>query len=127
MVAGKRLHTHLFAKNNNRARLACFRGLASATPSDFPSWAYEPKDYFRFEVLHKSSKSLARVGRITTPHGYIDTPGYVAVGTNAALKAVDFPSADNSGQQLIFSNTYHLILHPGPDVIREAGGKSSIV
>ena len=121
-MAWKWLHTHMFAKKKNPARLVCFRRLASATSSDFPSWAYESKDYFSFEVLHKSLKSLARVGRITTPHGYIDTPGYVAVGTNAALKAVDFPSADNSGQQLIFSNTYHLMLQPGPDLIREAGG-----
>jgi queuine tRNA-ribosyltransferase len=92
------------------------------TSSDFPPWAYATKDYFRFDVIHQSTKSLARVGRITTPHGIIDTPGFVAVGTNAALKAIDFPSADATGQQLIFSNTYHLLLHPGSDVIRDAGG-----
>ena len=92
------------------------------TASDFPSWTYAPKDYFRFEVLHQSTKSMARVGRITTPHGVIDTPGFVAVGTNAALKAVDFPTADDTGQQLVFSNTYHLLLHPGTDIVRDAGG-----
>ncbi|KAL7540190.1 hypothetical protein ACHAWF_006618 [Thalassiosira exigua] len=90
--------------------------------SDFPSWAYAPKDYFRFEILHQSTKSMARVGRLHTPHGVVDTPGFVAVGTNAALKAIDFPTADEAGQQLVFSNTYHLLLHPGPDVIRGAGG-----
>ena len=42
----------------------------------------------------RSSKSAAKVGRIHTPHGVIDTPGFVAVGTNAALKAVDIPWAD---------------------------------
>lgn len=73
-------------------------------------------------MLYQSKKSLARVGRITTPHGAIDTPGFVAVGTNAALKALDFPSAHNAGQQLIFSNTYHLMLHPGTEIIKEAGG-----
>eukprot|EP00970_Alexandrium_tamarense_P013121 scaffold3259_cov201-Alexandrium_tamarense.AAC.5 len=92
------------------------------TSLDFPSWAYESKAYFRFEILHQSKKSLARVGRITTPHGVIDTPGFVAVGTNAALKASDFTSANEAGQQLIFSNTYHLMLQPGIDIIREAGG-----
>ena len=92
------------------------------TAADFPSWAYAPKEYFRFEVLHQSRKSAARVGRITTPHGVVDTPGFVAVGTNAALKALDFPTADAAGQQLVFSNTYHLLLHPGPDVVRAAGG-----
>ena len=48
-------------------------------PSTFPSWSYEPRDFFHFEILHESSKSLARVGRIHTPHGTIDTPSYVAV------------------------------------------------
>ena len=91
-------------------------------PSEFPDWAYEPRDFFRFEVLHESTKSQARVGKIHTPHGIIDTPGYVAVATNAALKGVDFRDADESGQQLIFANTYHLILHPGAELIREAGG-----
>ena len=63
-------------------------------PDDFPDWAYEPRDFFHFEVLHESTKSQARVGRIHTPHGIIDTPGYVAVATNAALKGVDFRDAD---------------------------------
>ena len=44
------------------------------------------------------------------------------MGTNAALKAIDFPAARDAGQQLVFSNTYHLLLHPGPDIIRDAGG-----
>lgn len=93
-----------------------------ADPSEFPSWAYEPRQFFRFEILHQSNISQARVGRIHTPHGVIDTPGFVAVATNAALKGVDFRDADDAGQQLIFANTYHLILHPGADIIKEAGG-----
>ena len=63
-------------------------------PEDFPDWAYKPRDFFRFEILHESTKSGARVGRIHTPHGIVDTPGYVAVATNAALKGVDFRDAD---------------------------------
>ena len=90
--------------------------------SSFPSWSYEPRDFFRFEILYESTKSLARVGRIHTPHGIIDTPSFVAVGTNAALKAVDFRDADECGQQLIFANTYHLLLQPGTEVVEEAGG-----
>lgn len=92
------------------------------SPSEFPEWAYEPRPFFRFEILHESTKSQARVGRIHTPHGTIDTPGFVAVATNGALKGVDFRDADDAGQQLIFSNTYHLLLHPGADIIGEAGG-----
>ena len=91
-------------------------------PSEFPDWAYEPRSFFRFEILHESTKSRARVGKIHTPHGVVDTPGFVAVATNGALKGVDFRDADEAGQQLVFANTYHLLLHPGSEIIRDAGG-----
>lgn len=77
---------------------------------------------FRFELLHRSKKSRARVGRIHTPHGIIDTPNFVAVGTNGTLKALDNQMVDSIGLQLMFCNTYHLLLQPGPDVVRRAGG-----
>eukprot|EP00242_Pyramimonas_sp_CCMP2087_P000708 CAMPEP_0198229480 /NCGR_PEP_ID=MMETSP1445-20131203/114148_1 /TAXON_ID=36898 /ORGANISM="Pyramimonas sp., Strain CCMP2087" /LENGTH=441 /DNA_ID=CAMNT_0043909943 /DNA_START=295 /DNA_END=1620 /DNA_ORIENTATION=+ len=89
-------------------------------PSDFPAW--EPRDFFRYEVLHQSKRSAARVGRIHTPHGIVDTPNFVAVGTNGTLKAVDHRQADDAGLQLMFCNTYHLLLQPGPDTIAAAGG-----
>lgn len=77
---------------------------------------------FRFEVLHSSKKSGARVGRIHTPHGVIETPNFVAVGTNGTLKALDNQMVDSIGLQLMFCNTYHLLLQPGPEVVRQAGG-----
>jgi len=77
---------------------------------------------FRFELIHQSKKSGARVGRIHTPHGIIDTPNFVAVGTNGTLKALDNRVVDSIGLQLMFCNTYHLLLQPGPDVVRRAGG-----
>ena len=77
---------------------------------------------FRFEVLHRSKKSAARVGRIYTPHGIIDTPNFVAVGTNGTLKALDNQMVDSIGLQLMFCNTYHLLLQPGVEVVRKAGG-----
>ncbi len=77
---------------------------------------------FKFEVIHKSKKSRARVGRIHTPHGVIDTPNFVAVGTNGTLKAVDNNIIDDLGLQLMFCNTYHLLLQPGVDTIKNAGG-----
>jgi hypothetical protein len=86
-------------------------------PSSFPDWSYEPRDFFRYELVYQSKISNARVGRIHTPHGIIDTPGYVAVATNGALKGVDFRQADEAGQQLVFCNSYHLLLHPGPEII----------
>lgn len=77
---------------------------------------------FFFECLHQSKKSKARVGRIHTPHGVIDTPNFVAVGTNGSLKAVDNEMVNAIGLQLMFCNTYHLMLQPGSDVVRQAGG-----
>lgn len=77
---------------------------------------------FHFELIHRSKKSRARVGRIHTPHGIIDTPNFVAVGTNGTLKALDNKMVEEIGLQLMFCNTYHLLLQPGPDVIRQGGG-----
>mmetsp|Transcript_2213 Transcript_2213/g.6583 ORF Transcript_2213/g.6583 Transcript_2213/m.6583 type:complete len:434 (-) Transcript_2213:121-1422(-) len=89
-------------------------------PQTFPP--NHGRDFFKFEVVHRSKTSLARAGVIHTPHGIVETPGFVAVGTNAALKAVDHRIADDCGQQLMFCNTYHLLLQPGPEIIANAGG-----
>ncbi|WP_068467978.1 tRNA guanosine(34) transglycosylase Tgt [Candidatus Protochlamydia phocaeensis] len=77
---------------------------------------------FRFELLHRSKKSRARVGRIHTPHGIIDTPNFVAVGTNGTVKALDNSILHDIGLQLMFCNTYHLLLQPGTEVVKQAGG-----
>lgn len=80
------------------------------------------ENQFRFELIHQSKKSGARVGRIHTPHGIIDTPNFVGVGTNATMKSLDSKQVDDLGLQLMFCNTYHLMLQPGADVIQKAGG-----
>lgn len=77
---------------------------------------------FRFEILHQSSRSRARVGRIHTPHGIIDTPGFVGVGTNGTMKTLCSKQVSEIGLQLMFCNTYHLMLQPGPELVREMGG-----
>ncbi len=82
---------------------------------------------FKFELIHQSSKSRARVGRIHTPHGIIDTPNFVAVGTNGSLKALDSKMAEDIGLQLMFCNTYHLMLQPGTDVVKKAGGLHTFI
>jgi queuine tRNA-ribosyltransferase len=103
-----------------------FRPLTPPPPaSEFP--AYEARDFFRYELVHQSSKSAARVGRIHTPHGIIDTPGFVAVGTNGALKAVPHHELAAAGIDLMFSNTYHLMLQPGPETIASGGGLHSFI
>ncbi|MBA2306825.1 tRNA-guanine transglycosylase, partial [Candidatus Dependentiae bacterium] len=82
---------------------------------------------FTFEILHTSSRSRARVGRIYTPHGIIDTPNFVAVGTNGTLKGLDNTTVNELGLQLMFCNTYHLLVHPGTDVIAQAGGLHTFI
>ena len=62
------------------------------------------------------------MGKIHTPHGIIETPNFVAVGTNGTLKALDNQMVASIGLQLMFCNTYHLLLQPGPEVVRKAGG-----
>ncbi len=77
---------------------------------------------FRFELIHQSKKSRARVGKIYTPHGVIDTPNFVAVGTNGTVKALDNHLLHEIGLQLMFCNTYHLLLQPGTEIVKKAGG-----
>ena len=96
--------------------------MVAMQPESFPSWEEQP--FFRFELVHESRKpgSRARVGRIHTPHGIIDTPGFVPVGTNGALKGMTNEQSAAAGVQLMLCNTYNLLVHPGPDVVRAAGG-----
>lgn len=75
-----------------------------------------------FEIIHQSKKSRARVGKIHTPHGIIETPGFVPVGTNATLKAIDSVTLEKLNVGLIFCNTYHLMINPGADIVAAAGG-----
>lgn len=75
-----------------------------------------------FKLLHKDSRSKARRGRITTPHGVIETPVFMPVGTQATVKAMKPEDVERTGAQIILSNTYHLMLRPGSDIVREAGG-----
>lgn len=89
------------------------------SPDTFPK--YQGRDFFRFEIEHESKRSGARAGYIHTPHGKFETPCYVAVATNAALKLADHRPLLND-LPLMFCNTYHLMLHPGADIVAEAGG-----
>lgn len=82
---------------------------------------------FSFQIKHRSKRSQARVGRIETPHGGIDTPNFVAVGTNGTIKSLDNKMVDEIGLQLMFCNTYHLLLQPGREVVRKAGGLHSFI
>lgn len=75
-----------------------------------------------FEVVHRSARSSARVGRLHTPHGVVETPMFVPVATHGAIKAVSPSDATDLGAQLVFCNTLHLLVHPGAEVVAGAGG-----
>ena len=74
----------------------------------------------KFDI--KKKDGLARVGIIHTPHGDIKTPAFVGAATRATVKALTMQEMRDLGSQAILANTYHLILRPGADLIKEAGG-----
>ena len=77
---------------------------------------------FAFEIKHSAANSLARVGTISTPHGDIQTPAFIPVGTKATVKSVLPEAMKDLGSQALLANAYHLYLQPGPDLLDEAGG-----
>src|SRR6185437_3331748 len=76
---------------------------------------------FHFEIL-ATDPTGARFGRLTTPHGVIETPAFMPVGTAATVKGQTQQDLEDLGVQILLSNTYHLYLRPGHEVIREMGG-----
>ncbi len=75
-----------------------------------------------FKVLKKSKKSLARLGLLETPHGVVETPAFVPVGTQACVKTLEGWEVEEANSQLIISNTYHLHIRPGEDILKKHGG-----
>ena len=76
----------------------------------------------RFEVLARDSRSAGRAGRLYTPHGAVDTPVFMPVGTAGTVKALTQEMLEELDAQLLLANTYHLFLRPGHEAIRELGG-----
>ena len=77
---------------------------------------------FSYELIHTCAQSGARLGVLHTPHGDIQTPIYMPVGTAAVVKAMTSREMEEIGTQILVSNTYHLHLRPGEDLVAEAGG-----
>src|ERR1051325_9373717 len=75
-----------------------------------------------FELLKTDAHTKARLGKLTTAHGVVDTPVYMPVGTQGSVKAIDPRELREMGTQIILGNTYHLNIRPGMDIIRMAGG-----
>ena len=76
----------------------------------------------KFTVLKKSRKSRARAGLLETPHGVIETPVFMPVGTLGTVKSLTPDLVAEQGTQIILANTYHLFLRPGPELLARAGG-----
>ena len=79
-------------------------------------------DKFSFKTTCTCSQSGARIGEFTTPHGIIETPVFMPVGTQATVKSLTPEDLKNINSQIILSNTYHLHLRPGEDIVKKAGG-----
>lgn len=75
-----------------------------------------------FDIKHKSADGKARTGVIHLPHGDVQTPVFMPVGTNATVKAMLKDFLEEIDFEIILANTYHLFLRPGPDLIEKAGG-----
>ncbi|HYN73861.1 MAG TPA: tRNA guanosine(34) transglycosylase Tgt [Nakamurella sp.] len=93
-----------------------------------PESTHEPEPTgFGFEVEARLPGALGRTGLITTPHGVIRTPAFIAVGTKATVKSVLPESMAALGAQAVLANAYHLYLQPGADIVEAAGGLGSFM
>mgnify|MGYP004559124281 CR=1 FL=1 len=79
-------------------------------------------EFFFYELIKTDSKTGARAGVLHTPHGDIETPVYMPVGTQATVKGVFPRDLKEAGSQIILSNTYHLYMRPGDELVKKAGG-----
>lgn len=75
-----------------------------------------------YEHIHTCKQSGARLGRVHTPHGSFDTPVFMPVGTQATIKGMAPEEVESMGARIILSNTYHLWMRPGNEIVKKAGG-----
>lgn len=75
-----------------------------------------------FELTARDAETRARRGRLTLPHGELETPAFMAVGTQGSVKGLTMAAVAETNTPIVLGNTYHLHLRPGEDIIREAGG-----
>src|SRR3954467_1045960 len=101
----------------------CRTSSSAATDSIFAMAS--PK--FGFELLHEDAGSRARTGRFSTPHGVVETPAFMPVGTQGTVKGVDPGRLRDTGAQMILANTYHLSLRPGEQTVAALGGLHSFM
>lgn len=91
-------------------------------PAPMTIWEDPELPGFRFEATPCPAHGKARLGRLQTPHGVVETPAFIFCGTKANVKAVPMSSVKSTGTQIILSNTYHLMLQPGSQIVADHGG-----
>lgn len=79
-------------------------------------------DWFRYQLKHQDGTSKARRGQFTTPHGIVQTPAFMPVGTQGTVKGLEIGMVRQTGAQMILGNTYHLSLRPGDGIVKQLGG-----
>jgi queuine tRNA-ribosyltransferase len=82
---------------------------------------------FDFKITYQSPTSKARLGKLTTPHGMVETPAFIFCATKAAIKGATPQDMHRENTQIILSNTYHLMLQPGPELVEKMGGLHSFM
>ncbi len=82
----------------------------------------ENNEFFSYETTKVCAQSGARIGKFHTPHGIIETPVFMPVGTQATVKSLSPEELKENNSQIILSNTYHLYLRPGHEIVQKAGG-----
>lgn len=80
-----------------------------------------------FVIKKRLADTLGRAGILQTPHGIVETPAFVAVGTKGTIKALTPEMLSSLGSQIVLANTYHLYLQPGDDIVQKAGGLHSFM
>jgi queuine tRNA-ribosyltransferase len=78
--------------------------------------------HFPFALLHRDVATSARLGRLLTPHGAVDTPAFMPVGTAGTVKGVTIEHLAETGTQMVLANAYHLLLRPGEQLVKAHGG-----
>ena len=82
---------------------------------------------FGFSIVKQLGNGLGRAGVINTPNGKVETPAFIAVGTAASVKSLSPEQVREAGAQAVLSNTYHLYLRPGSEIVKKAGGLSKFM
>ncbi len=75
-----------------------------------------------YKLIHQDKNTKARLGKISTAHGDLDTPAFMPVGTHATIKGLMLKDVAEAGAQIMLSNAYHVYLRPGTEIIKKAGG-----